>query len=559
TAEFEFEYPAELTPAINNNAQLDSFVTSEPIEFYNENQELVYVIRAPYSLDANGDKFDCRFAFDKSASKLQLQCPYSELLTAQYPVYIDPSAVCVYSNNSFSIGEPFSSYYNGTGWSTPATMNLLYSGVNWVRVASDPNAYNRAVAVTLDTNFDIRGYIWNGISWAEPLGSPMSSPFGASISTKCCFDVVFNSTGTAICVFSKNTLLPTGFPYVTTLASPYSSWTSATALPVSNYLGMNYPQNVDWIEMAADHSQQLVYAVTLGRNITRNDTYGYDMSSLGWCSYPTLLSNDTYTTSNGSIDVECEFNSGDAVCVWSENATSGSPSGVPYYSTFSGVSWSAKSPVPLTSGSPNNITWVRMAPRTTSGSNELALATLDLNTCVYANTWGGLAWSGFSQLTNIAYITSTGCLDVAYEHTSGNAVCVWAEGGISFGLPFYSIKTVGWSAKLLIPSSRAFVKWVRMDANLTMGSDEIYVAALDGSRDLAGYVRNGISWSNPLGSPMTTVAFTSDYGCFDVAATRIPELPISMAIPIAGMFIIALLVRKRRKSTIVGKYKEVST
>jgi hypothetical protein len=382
----------------------------------------------------------------------------------------------------------------------------------------------------------------------------MSGVTGAFNTSRCCFDVVFNSTGTAICVFINNTGFPVGQPYVTTCSPPYTSWSSPTVLPLSLFGGFFYPAGAYWVELAADRYKEHVYAVTLSTNFTGNDTYGWKMTSAGW-GPAILLSNNANTTETGAIDVEVEATTGDAVCVWSEK--SGTPNGLPYYSTNVGGSWSLKSVVPQTGTVAKDTTYIRMASNTTAGSNGIAMAALNEVYTLNANIWTGSGWSGYSTLTNIAYTNETGCFDVAYENASGRPVCAWSEGVFSLGQPFYSTYSGSWSTKQVFQGSmNVDVEWIRMDANLSAGSDQIFCAVLSKDQSITAYIWNGNVWSSASGNPLTTTAYSSNTGCVDIAWTKIPELSFTIVIPMMTLIILSQLVRKRRKKNCVDP-KEV--
>ena len=209
-----------------------------------------------------------------------------------------------------------------------------------------------------------------------------------------------------------------------------------------------------------------------------------------------------------------------------------------------------KAVVPQTGTVAKDTTYIRMAPNTSSGSNGIVMAALNEIYVINANIWTGSAWTTYSMLTIAAYRNETGCFDVAYEHTSGKAICGWAEGGFAFGVPYYSVYTGTWSGKQIFQGVvRPNIEWIRMDANLSAGSNQIFCGALGNDFNVMAYVWNGATWSSPTGNPLTTTAYTFNYGCVDVAYTRIPELSMSIVVPIMAIIILAQIFRKRRKKT----------
>jgi hypothetical protein len=315
-------------------------------------------------------------------------------------------------------------------------------------------------------------------------------------------------------------------------------------LPQSLFGGFNFPAGAYWVELAADRYKNYVYAATLSTNISGNDAYGWKMTSLGW-GPAILLSNNAYTTETGAIEVEVETSTGDAVCVWSEK--SGATKGLPYYSTNVGGSWSAKAVIPQTGTVAKDTTYIRMASNTSAGSNDIAMAVVNEAYALYANIWTGSAWTGYSTLTTFSYTNKTGCFDVAYENASGKPVCAWSEGGFALGQPYYSVYSGTWSAKQVFQGTiRPSVEWIRMDSNLSSGSNQIFCAALGNDLNIMVYIWNGNVWSSSSGNPLTSTAFTFKYGCFDVAWTKIPELSFTIVVPLMALVILAQFVRKRR-------------
>ncbi len=140
-------YPEDLTIKVDGVEQKSSFVTSNRIEFYDENK-LVYYLSEPYAVDANGNTITCQYKYENN--KLSVQTPSDWLEKATYPVAIDPTVyveVMFIDSNALwdcAAGE-FNSSHEGmevvvVGASKYVT-EIYWTGSNW---------YSHTIATTDD-------------------------------------------------------------------------------------------------------------------------------------------------------------------------------------------------------------------------------------------------------------------------------------------------------------------------------------------------------------------------------------------------------------------------
>mgnify|MGYP002364431658 CR=1 FL=1 len=194
-------------------------------------------------------------------------------------------------------------------------------------------------------------------------------------------------------------------------------------------------------------------AATRDEHIAGYVTTGGVLYILRWNGSTATWSNEWNVNVGGDgvngrrFDITYETTSGNAMVVYSTNATGSSGNAEMAYRIWNGSSWTAAANVVANSTGFNQaaaVTWIKLRSRPTSGSNEIALLAADTGTTT-ANTsiltsfiWNGSAWTeagtthtgsaGATLPNTTGQLMQNECFDQAYESLSGDLLVVFSVG-----------------------------------------------------------------------------------------------------------------------------------
>ena len=161
------------------------------------------------------------------------------------------NAMVVYAENN---SNPKWSYWNGTSWSTPASVFSSAPGstVRTIEMASRPGT-NEIAMVYYDSANDIHAIIWDGTQWDESNTEVTLTTSGRHLWNRC-FDVEYESISGDLLVTWGSTSNQ-GFYYRTKQADT-TTWSSTSTYTYSND---NKPLMV---EMVPDPNSDKIFTVS---------------------------------------------------------------------------------------------------------------------------------------------------------------------------------------------------------------------------------------------------------------------------------------------------------
>ena len=183
------------------------------------------------------------------------------------------------------------------------------------------------------------------------------------------------------------------------------------------------------------------------------------------------------------FDIAYEDSSGDALIVYQNNVDD------PLYRVWDGNTWSDAATLDLpTAGIP---VWIRMASK--PGSDEIIVATLDLDKDVTAAVWDGSAWGNSISLEGAAESYTECGIAIAYESLSGHAMVAWSDGGVALGGPQYKFwDGSAWGTEATAPETGNEPLFIELGSDPL--SDKIVMGAMDFQDDLNVNVWDGSAW-----------------------------------------------------------------
>ncbi len=168
-------------------------------------------------------------------------------------------------------------------------------------------------------------------------------------------------------------------------------------------------------------------------------------------------------------------------CVWSSTASS----------------W-VIGPTNLTlTGVNGAVYWLRLEPR--PNSNQIMLATLDVNSDIFCALWDGdtnqfLSISTYVPTTT-ASIATEECFDLAWETQNQRCMILWGQ-GTSTMYSLWSSTGSNWTVKNSAgPNIAATANWLRIKSDPRPNSNYIAMTSIDGSTDWNVCIWNGTTWA----------------------------------------------------------------
>ena len=195
-----------------------------------------------------------------------------------------------------------------------------------------------------------------------------------------------------------------------------------------------------------------------------------------------------------SFDIAYEKTSGDAILVYAVLSTNTNRDLA--YRIWNGATWSSEAYIDDT-GQTNDVNyrWVELESNPSSGSNEIALITID-QTDADCNgwIWDGNGWGNFQELeNNLASVRDNKPMAVAYEQNSGKAMFAWGYDNL--------IESRRWNGTYWeneLPSiniGTANVRWISLKSDPT--SNKLMAMTIDGGNDLNSVYWDGSAWGSP--------------------------------------------------------------
>jgi len=196
------------------------------------------------------------------------------------------------------------------------------------------------------------------------------------------------------------------------------------------------------------------------------------------------------------FDIEYEKTSGEALLVYS--ITGGKD--MIGYKVWNGSSWSEENIYEVTAvgGLGENVYWAALAQKPLSGSNEIALLTVDDKLAVYGVVWNGSLFSSQLKLGSArweyGYVFE--CIAVAYESISGYATFVWADNGYSYSMQWNGSAWDSSPKQINLNGGATDDVWLSLKADPV--SDKLMLLGIDNTWDLNTAYWNGSSWTVTL-------------------------------------------------------------
>ena len=389
--------------------------------------------------------------------------------------------------------------WDGGTWSGESSAGSVGATTRWTMLRRDP-LRTEAILGTLDSNRSMKFQVWNGTAWGNLVTAGTSS-----LNTSRAFDIAYNNVGNALVVYNDGTNTPKYRTWNGTV------WSAAAAVPVTQALGA--PR---WIRLETYPNSSLI---VVAYQDSANRLTALVWTGSGWISEQVLSTAVGVSTAVAqSFDVAFERGAGGrAMVVWAQTGSS-----VPRYRTWNG-SWSAENafgnPEQMSLSSANNLYFVRLVAD--PSSNQLALATVDVNFDLYAQVWSGTAWGAGTRSstvlnTSLEFRQTERQFDLAF-HRNGTLLAAY-DTSTANSVGLYRTWTVagGWTAAQNLPAGAVDPAWVQVKADPY--SEDIFVGLLDKQADVNLHRWNGVIWGPSIevettaaGSSYTYESFTLSY------------------------------------------------
>ncbi|MEM3881092.1 MAG: hypothetical protein QXD19_05030 [Candidatus Bathyarchaeia archaeon] len=269
------------------------------------------------------------------------------------------------------------------------------------------------------------------------------------------------------------------------------TWSPQSELPTSD-------SPVRWVRVAYSTLESRSYekiVVTLSDD-GYLDAYVWDGTT--WLVTSNIAFPGTSANAYRCFDVAYEKTSGRALLVYSRGTTT-NEIGYRIWTPEAGWSTEQLLDLPYTTGI---VRWISLAtcPATRAGAsddNEIAMIYLDANTDVNGYIWTGSAWSlmGATAVWDATAATSTReCIAVAYEHTTGEAMFIWADSVSNrFYYRTWNGVTLSAATLLTMTDTGGIGYWVTLKAD--PASDDLLFLVVDSGADLNTAYWNGSAWT----------------------------------------------------------------
>jgi hypothetical protein len=227
----------------------------------------------------------------------------------------------------------------------------------------------------------------------------------------------------------------------------------------------------------------------------------------------------TATVGDGNLrrfDIEYEETSGDALVVYSGNVTTDGQE--LRYRTWDGANWVGPTNLGSTRTT-GTIYGVKLARRTTSGTNEIGLVYEDTNFDISANVWTGSAWFGEPSAALSINGSKIGTntvptnrnYDLTFESLSGDLMIMWGEDAVLD--PKYVIKPAGGAWGAVVSPTSFTEEGTMMDIASSPISDKIaYVNCTDNGGDCDFAIWSGSAWGTAVNDSTSGTPAVGDGG-----------------------------------------------
>ena len=397
----------------------------------------------------------------------------------------------------------------GAGWTSAPGANNAAATIYWSVVQACPVIRNEKLLATLSSTGDIytQRWGWDGVaqSWGTPV---LQTTIASADAIYRPVDIAYEqTTGRAIVAWRG----AAGQANYRIWSSTANAWlTSETALTMGGS-GL-----VRWLRLEPRPGTDEIMLVTLDAN---NAMFAYRWNGSAWVNN-TQLTVAAYISTYQSFDLAWENTNGSCLILWGEGAQT------------KYAQWSSQSSawVALGSNGPQiaagaGAYWIRLNADRASGSNNIAMSSLDSGKDWNVSVWDGAGWAAPTELSASLTLATPRMMDIAWEKDTGKCLTVgalstqtqyvsyatWAS-GVWSGVTTYSGYSLGNGAAL------------RM-LQLTPGPNSNKMILMGSNAGAAGavYLRTlqwtGSGWSNTQGSLISNGS-TNAYEFFAVSLDR---------------------------------------
>jgi hypothetical protein len=241
--------------------------------------------------------------------------------------------------------------------------------IKWVKLIPKSGS-NEVFALTLDSNKQTAGLIWNGSAWGNALQLDTNGKVASNEQFAGAYEGL---SGRALAAWSENSLN----------SIRYRIWSGSAWLAENT--GPALPKEPQWIELAADPlSNQMVMATMDGSE----DIILTVWNGSAWGS-PLTIETNSPGVDRRPFDVAYERTSGRAVVIWGRAAQNNF-----YYRTWNGSAWSAEQAGP---GLTDKVSYAQLI--NAASGNEIYLTILQTGSgALQSFIWNGTSFSPRVQL-----------------------------------------------------------------------------------------------------------------------------------------------------------------
>ncbi|MCX7940472.1 MAG: lamin tail domain-containing protein [Endomicrobia bacterium] len=443
--------------------------------------------------------------------------------TANYSVMSNTVAVCsrprgpadgilVYAEGSVSNPRYYNTTSAGASWTGPYNANTTAANINWVVLRACNILRNEKLLATLSSNgaIYIQRYDGTAGNWSTPELLTIIDPSNAAYR---CVDIAYEqNSARALVVFSSGSL--TGQVW-------YRIWSSTANFWVSPSLQLTIPQStgfVRWVRLEPRPATDEIMLVVLDSN---NDIFAYRWNGSSWVNNQQLTIN-AYTSLYQCFDIAWENTRGNCIILWGE----GTATRYAMWSSTASI-WISTNIAGPNIASTTGATWIKLASDRTSGSDRIAMCSLDAdsdwNVAIWQQFSSSYSWTSPRELSATMDAINTRLVDIAWEKDTGRCITVGVLSATPARYPNYSIwsSASGWSTLVQDTGydlgANTDLRWLQLipDPNsskmVLLGAN----AASAGSVSLRTRTWSGSSWVG--GTALTSLGSTNAYEFFMLA------------------------------------------
>ncbi|MDI6756916.1 MAG: PQQ-binding-like beta-propeller repeat protein [Endomicrobiia bacterium] len=401
----------------------------------------------------------------------------------------------------------------GASWTGPSNANNAAATIYWSVLKACPVVRNEKVLATLSSGGQIYFQRWDGgaLQWSSP---ELLTTIASADAAYRPLDIAYEqTTGRAMVVWRSAT---TGEIIYRIWSSTAASWVTAAAP-----LTVGGTALVRWVRLEARPGTNEIMLVTADAN---GKMYAYRWNGSSWANNALLTTgaNVVYTSAYQCYDVAWETTRGNCLILWGQ----GTSTKYAMWSTTASV-WGTIDVAGPNIAAAAGANWIKLAADSMSGSNRIAMASIDTgsdwNVAVWNQFASSMSWTSPTELSATCDAATPRLVDIAWEKDTGRCISVGILSAAPARNVSYSVwsSASNWSAVTTYTTydlgNNTDLRWLALtpDPNsnkmILLGAN----AGAAGSVSLRALVWTGSDWAG--GTPLAALGSNGVYEFFALA------------------------------------------